>query len=249
MKIGGYNSHPAADAYPLLQGSDLQNFIAGIEQDGQRCPIVLYAVTPDETVILDGRNRMLACITLKIEPITRYYDEATEGDPVLFVKSMNNDRRHQEVLSRVLSLQRVVDIAKRGKKAKEPTLPGVSMDTATMIKQISEDASPELVAAVHAGEVDAAHAAALSQLEPEEQTEGLKRIRAADAPEPKPTRAKQAQEGVTLMLTPRDLAALQSALRVCGAEMAAVFARCERSVHPEAVEGGKVLRRMVEVGS
>ena len=124
MKIGGFDCHPAADAYPLLIGPDLDNFIASIEQDGQRCPIVLYApithtdkVTSAESVILDGRNRMVACIKLRIEPIVRYFDESTEGDPVLFVKSMNNDRRHQEVLSRVLSLQRVVDIAKRDRKS------------------------------------------------------------------------------------------------------------------------------------
>ncbi len=246
MKIGLYSTHPAADAYPLLEGPDLSNFTAAIEQDGQREEIVLLRVG-DETVILDGRNRYIACLALGIEPRFRYFDETTEGDPVAFVKSKNNDRRHQERISRVLSLSRLVEVHRRESKRlkRQDALPGVDLNTAQMVKAISEDGSPELVAAVHAGEVDAAHAAALSQLEPEEQREGIERIKAQQAEPEKPVRAKQEQAGITITLTPRDVVALTSALRVCGTEMAAVFARLASSVHPEAVEGGKVLRRVL----
>jgi len=243
MKIGDYDCHGAACAYPMLTGSDLANFIEGIKENGQREPIVLLAVTPDwpdgtkGSVILDGRNRYVACLKLGIEPKLRYFDEATEGSPTAFVKSMNNDRRHQEQLSRVLSLQRIVAISRVGKKRqKQDALPGVDVTTAEMVKQIEQDGSPELVAAVHAGEVDAAHAAALSQLEPDEQIEGIKRL-TAEVEQPEPVRAKTVEENaqsVLVRLSPVEVAALR-----CLAFLG------DKSVHMEAREGSKVLRRIV----
>lgn len=248
MKIGNHETHPAADAYPLLQGDDLKNFTAGIKQDGQREPIVLLPMPLDKTfrsvddgaLILDGRNRYIALLALGIEPRFRYFDEATEGDPVAFVKSMNNDRRHQERLSRVLSLQRIVTIDKAArKKARQEWLPDVSKSESAMLDRINEDAEPEVIAAVHAGEIDESKAAALSQLEPDRQREGLARIRKAQEEEekPEPVRAKTTHEGVRYDggdLSPTDMAAL--------AELVAIGAK---SVNVKAAYGAGVIRRMV----
>jgi ParB-like chromosome segregation protein Spo0J len=240
MRIGLYDTHPAADAYPLLQRADLANFTASIKADGQREAIVLLAVTPDQTLILDGRNRYIALLSLGIEPRFRYFDEVTEGDPIAFVKSMNNDRRHQEIVSRVLSLQRLQVIDRRERKRDtQDWLPDVSKTEASMLAQINEDAEPEVLAAVHAGELDASKAAALSQLEPEQQREGIERIRAAREEEekPEPVRARKAHEGIAYEageLSPTDIAALVTLCRIG-----------EKSVHAEAGHGASVLRRMV----
>jgi len=240
MKIGNHFTHEAADAYPMLQGADMENFTASIEENGQREPIVIYQERGHGSgdVILDGRNRYAACLALGIEPRFRYFDDKTEGDPVAYVKSMNNDRRHQEQLSRVLSLQRIVAIDKAGRKrTKQDALPGVDLATSDMARRIDQDGTPELVAAVHRGEVDAASAAALSQLEPDEQAEGIKRLTQADEVKPEPVRAKQTEEtcqSVLVRLSPVEIAALRC-LALLG----------DKSVHGEAREGSKVLRRIV----
>lgn len=248
MKIGLYSTHPAADAYPLLQGDDLKNFTASIEADGQREPIVLLPMPTAEpfrsvdegAVILDGRNRYIACLSLGIEPRFRYFDEAVEGDPIAYVKSANNDRRHQEILSRVLSLQRIVAISKAGKKrTKQAALPGVDLATSEMARQINEDAEPEVIAAVHAGEIDESKAAALSQLEPDQQREGLERLKAArdEEEEPEPVRARTVSEAVTYEageLSPTDMQALRE-----------MVDHCAKSVNVRIAYGAGVVRRMV----
>lgn len=239
MRIGLHDTHPAADAYPLMTGDDLKNFTAGIEADGQREAIVLLRLAT-ETLILDGRNRYLACLKLGIEPRFRYFDEATEGDPVTFVKSMNNDRRHQERLSRVLSLQRIVTIDKAARKrARQEWLPEVSKTEAAMLDQINEDAEPEVIAAVHAGDIDESKAAALSRLEPDQQRKGLERIKAAQEAEekPEPVRARTVSEGVTYdggHLSPVDMRALNDAIEVLG-----------KHVRPTVAYAAGVIRRMV----
>jgi len=240
VKIGNHFTHEAADAYPLLQGEDFKNFTAGIKENGQRDAIVLLAVPHEDPVILDGRNRYLACLAAGIEPRFRLFDKATEGDPVAFVKSMNNDRRHQERLSRVLSLQRIVTIDKAARKAeRQAWLPDVSKSESAMLDRINEDAEPEIVAAVHAGELDESKAAALSKLEPDQQRDGLERIRKAKAKEekPEPVRARQTHEALPYVageLSPTDIAALVTLCRLG-----------EKSVHAEAGHGAMVLRRMV----
>jgi hypothetical protein len=205
MKIGQHESHAAADAYPLLTGADFDNLVDSIEQYGLTDPITLY-----QGKILDGRNRYAACVKLGIRP---RFTEYKGDDPIGYVKLRNNDRRHQEVLSRVLSLQRVVAIAKRQRK-KQDWLPNVNAVDSGMVKQIDEDGSPELVEAVHSGDVDAAQAAALSQLEPEQQRDGIERIKAARAEPEKPVRAQSssAASSVAIVLTQVDVAALLEAV-------------------------------------
>jgi hypothetical protein len=56
---------------------------------GLRDPITL---TPDG-LLLDGRNRALACVMAGVEPDTVVYD----GDPWLFSLSRNKHRRHLTV--------------------------------------------------------------------------------------------------------------------------------------------------------
>lgn len=91
MDIAGYTTHPAADVFPLLEGKDFAALVENIRTNGLNEPISVVG-----ELILDGRNRLRACIAAKVEPRFRQH----EGDPWEFAWSSNVERRHLEPGSR-----------------------------------------------------------------------------------------------------------------------------------------------------
>ena len=83
-----WRAHPAAEAFPLLEGEDFEALVADIKANGLREPITLH---PDGS-ILDGRNRYRACAEAGVEPCFQTWDG--QGTPGTFVTSMNLARRH-----------------------------------------------------------------------------------------------------------------------------------------------------------
>jgi DNA modification methylase len=90
-------NHPAADAFPMMDATRLDELKADIAANGQREPITLC-----DGMILDGRNRYRACIDLGVEPDTREYT----GDPWSFAWSLNGARRDLEATVRALIFKR-----------------------------------------------------------------------------------------------------------------------------------------------
>ena len=56
--------HPLADVLPLIEGSEFAELVVSIKQNGLRDPITMLG-----EMILDGRNRYLACLEAGIEPL------------------------------------------------------------------------------------------------------------------------------------------------------------------------------------
>jgi hypothetical protein len=84
--------HPLANIFPVMSDQELRRLADDIAAHGQLVPIYLF-----EGMILDGRNRYLACRLLRLEP--RYHqwqhdDLARPGGPLAFVISHNVQRRH-----------------------------------------------------------------------------------------------------------------------------------------------------------
>jgi hypothetical protein len=77
-------SHPAANAFPMLTDERHAALVADIRANGLRVPIVLQ-----DGMILDGRNRYKACQELGITPETTEYT----GNPWAYVWSLNGTRR------------------------------------------------------------------------------------------------------------------------------------------------------------
>lgn len=94
MNVGSYQAHPAAEILPLMEGADLQALAADIRANGLREPIWLYEMERGKRVVLDGRNRLRACVLAGVDPSFRVYEG---DDPVAFVVSHNVPRRHLSV--------------------------------------------------------------------------------------------------------------------------------------------------------
>ena len=81
-----YELHPACSAWPTMKPEELRELANDITANGLRDPVTL---TPDG-LLLDGRNRALACEMASVEPATMSFS----GDPWLFSLSRNKHRRH-----------------------------------------------------------------------------------------------------------------------------------------------------------
>jgi hypothetical protein len=88
--IGGksYPIHPAAELFPMMSASELQELADDIKANGLLEPIILH-----DGQILDGRNRLQACVMAGVEP--QYQNPAQPiTSPVIYVVSKNLHRRH-----------------------------------------------------------------------------------------------------------------------------------------------------------
>ena len=59
-----YDVHPAADLFPLMDKAELQDLADDIKKRGLQEPIA----RDKNDLILDGRNRLMACDIAKVKP-------------------------------------------------------------------------------------------------------------------------------------------------------------------------------------
>lgn len=88
-----YLSHPYAEMFPLLTGIPFDQLKDDIKQNGQKIPAIRY-----KGRIIDGRNRIRACLELKIKPRIEEWHvpnkSRNEETQILeFIVSMNLHRR------------------------------------------------------------------------------------------------------------------------------------------------------------
>jgi N6-adenosine-specific RNA methylase IME4 len=80
--------HPVASIFPLMVEDEFNDLVTDIKQNGLLEPIWL----DKDGLIIDGRNRYLACKRALVEPEYRTYDG--DGSLVALVVSLNLKRRH-----------------------------------------------------------------------------------------------------------------------------------------------------------
>src|SRR5262249_9146575 len=80
-------AHPYADLFPMMTADELDALAADIQANGLRQPIVLY-----QKQVLDGRNRLLACSRVGVEP-TYVEHEGDDDSALALVISLNVQRR------------------------------------------------------------------------------------------------------------------------------------------------------------
>lgn len=125
-KYESYKIHPAADSLPLIEGEDFDLLVADIRDNGLQDPIVVH-----ESLIVDGRNRLRACIASGVKPRfvqlknVQHFSEAMiaeghefEPDPVSYIESTNVHRRHLKAESKAMFFVMSKDIYSKDKAQK-----------------------------------------------------------------------------------------------------------------------------------
>jgi hypothetical protein len=169
------NVHPVADLFPMLADDELKELAEDIKQRGLLQPIVLDA----EGRVLDGRNRLVACEMVDIEPSFVTYDG---DDPDGYALSVNIARRHltkgQQAMvaakARLVSKQDIRSVAKQS---------GLNAGRVGQAATVVEHA-PDLVDAVIAGAMglDKAYEVARQRKTEADSVESqLARLRAEDS--------------------------------------------------------------------
>jgi len=160
-----FDFHPLADLFPLLEGDELQALADDISECGQLQPIMLH-----EGLILDGRNRYLACQMAEIEPEFVDYDGT---NPLGFVLSSNLHRRHLSVSQLAMVAEKIQNMRQGERTDLQPsaTLHKVSRRDAAALLGVSERSvakaaavlahgSLKLVEAVESGDISVSRAEA-----------------------------------------------------------------------------------------
>lgn len=80
-------AHPIANLFPLIEGPEFDELVEDIRRNGLRTPILLHS----DGRILDGRNRLRACLTAGVEPRFESWDG--KGSALELVISLNLRRR------------------------------------------------------------------------------------------------------------------------------------------------------------
>jgi hypothetical protein len=120
-----YTIHPAAEAFPLIDGDEFDKLVADIKANGLRLPITF---NHDGSVLADGRNRKRACEIAGVEPVYEYLPESySEQDIIDYIVSVNMRRRemtHGQKLATAAKLEPIYAAAARDRMLagkKDPT--------------------------------------------------------------------------------------------------------------------------------
>lgn len=155
-RFGSFETHPVLDVFPLMEGADFDELRNDIAAHGLQIPLLKRGRT-----LLDGRNRLRACIELGIEP---RFEEFEGADATAAVVAANLRRRHLTESQRALVAARLAALPKgrprRGTAAAEaPTqaqaaaLTGVSERLTRAAKAVLEAGDSDLTSAVERGQL------------------------------------------------------------------------------------------------
>jgi ParB-like chromosome segregation protein Spo0J len=166
-----FEYHSLADIFPLMDetGAEFTALVEDIKTHGLREPIVIH-----EGKILDGRNRYRACLAAHVAIKTREYER---DDPLAFVISANQHRRHLKPSQSAMAAARVENMPQGRRTDLKPNadLHEVSRADAAKMFSVSERSVAsaatvlakgvrELVQAVDYGDLAVSRAAEIAEM-------------------------------------------------------------------------------------
>lgn len=177
-----YEVHPAATLFPMMDAESFERLKADIKENGQEKPITFF-----DGKLLDGRNRMMACHDLGIEPLSEEIEDAGDGsfDPFKWVLSMNLHRRHLTESQRAMVAAKLAKLKRgeigNGRKVEGQICPPTVEQAASMLnvssgsvksaKQVLEHGSKEIIEAVEQGQLPVSFTAKVVAEEPDKRTQ------------------------------------------------------------------------------
>lgn len=177
-----YEVHPAATLFPMMDTESFERLKADIKENGQEKPITFF-----DGKLLDGRNRMMACQDLGIEPLSEEIEDAGDGsfDPFKWVLSMNLHRRHLTESQRAMVAAKLAKLKRgeigNGRKVEGQICPPTVEQAASMLnvssgsvksaKQVLEHGSKEIIEAVEQGQLPVSFTAKVVAEEPDKRTQ------------------------------------------------------------------------------
>jgi transposase len=184
----GYKIHPAADKFPLIQGKEFEELKEDIKSKGQLEPIEMH-----NGEVIDGRNRLKACLDIGIEP--KIQEWKGTGSVIDYIISKNIMRRNLNESQRsIIAAELVPMFAKEaeerqraGKKGVDANLHkgssngkaasqlNVSARSVANAKKVLDKGTNELKEAVKSGKVAVSTAAKVAELPKEKQKEAVKK--------------------------------------------------------------------------
>lgn len=182
-KIGGYEIHQLASQFPLLDGYEFDELVESVLTNGLNEKIILC---PFGTIV-DGRNRLRACIKAKVNPQFR---QLTEDDDILeIVLDKNVRRRHLDSSQRAMFAATLTGQAVGRPKKGSTAVPievaaeklNVSRSAVVSAKVVREKGTPELQAAVVSGEITVTPAAKIATLPVEQQAAAVAQVRSGES--------------------------------------------------------------------
>ena len=195
MNESKYPPHPAATAFPLMEGEAYERLRDDIKANGLRMPIIL-AKHDAEWCVLDGRNRMRACAELGRDFKHEYFD-GDLGAAIRYSISLNVARRHLNDSQRAYAAAKLSSLepgtnqhTRSGRsagpsQAEAAAMLNVGERTVRDAKAVQEKGIPELGAAVQAGDMAVTRAAEIARLEKDQQLDALNQAKNTEAPRTK----------------------------------------------------------------
>lgn len=161
-------AHPAADLFPMMDEEALTNLENDIKLNGQAQPVISW-----RGMIVDGRNRNLACVRAGIKPKTKEVDFTDDAECVRFIISTNIHRRHLTESQRASIAAELANLnhgERQDQSCKSATLTQsqaaeqmqVSPRLVADAKMVQREA-PDLAAKVKSGEMKVSKAASIAR--------------------------------------------------------------------------------------
>lgn len=144
-----FEIHPAANIFPLAEGDEFLDLIESIKKQGLVNPIVRMWIEDPAAddgrrfVILDGRNRLRACLAAWIEPTFCDYDG---HDPIGYVMAVNLHRRHLNPTQRALLGAELLELLLQDGSGRSPSNPPMADRPSGTFPESSQELSREKAA-------------------------------------------------------------------------------------------------------
>ena len=120
--------HPVAAMVPRIEGESFEMFKRSIQDEGQRERIATWHGS-----VIDGRNRLAACLALGIMPQSNEMEFENEAECVEYIISRNIHRRHLTDDQRKMIMAELVT-----KKQGDPEILGVAIAAVARMGHVSE---------------------------------------------------------------------------------------------------------------